>query len=368
MNKSSKIISLFAISFLFYQCSTSKLSTNNQILTIQKESFLTGYDLAIATSAKPVWCEASAIGFDGQKVFMAIDKDMPNDLTAVFSWNSTEDFLAEKQPENVATKAFKSATKYEDMAFTPDGKITFLSSAFDRVEEGSKEWDGFNTIFYWATGQESNPQVLSLEDSAKNSVSLRPILSKVLRNVDFPNGMPYFKVEGFAISDTHLYFAVREEGKKYDDFKYICKIIAVEYYTQWKNGVPKISFSGDFSLVNTFVPESVDNTLTSPSGVASIEYDHFHKRFYLLTTYEKGENIGAYIWVATEDEILKNKPYTLLKDTEGKAINLNHKAEDIAVLSANKIVVVCDDDRLVTEIKGIKRQPNQAAYYVLEVK
>ena len=106
------------------------------------------------------------------------------------------------------------------------------------MKPDSKEWDAYNTLYYWQVGNENSLKVLRENTADSSSVFLREKFSRALTSPEFPQGMPYFKIEGLAATTNRLYFGVREEGKKFDDFKYRVKIITVGYH--FNNGLVEL--------------------------------------------------------------------------------------------------------------------------------
>ncbi|GAB3266899.1 hypothetical protein GCM10027347_35240 [Larkinella harenae] len=314
----------------------------------------------------PVSCETSAILYSDGTVFIANDKDMPAGLSPVFTkaWQSLSDTSVRPAPLQAA--AFRTAKKYED--FASNGDYIFLTTAFDRVKPGSTDWDGYNTILYWKKGQEANPQVLAPMPDASNSMAYREPLSKVLaqNRPDFPNGLPYFKVEGLAVMDSLLLFGIREEGEKYDKFDYRVRVVAVSFAVERKNGSERLFLKNDWRIVTDFNPATVSG-LPQPLALSSIEYDRTRNLFWLLTSLESNGQLDAYLWTATPDALLTNKPLTLIRDENGQPIHFNHKAEDLTFPDANHLLVIHDDDRAATKVGTQTRQPHQAAYTILKI-
>jgi len=351
------------IMLLFYQCKTSKTSTSphpSPTASIIQEGFINCFEKDLSAEGKPVWCEASAIVYDGSKLLFANDKDMPDKRASLFYLPLQNGFIDSMQTPTYSENALiKNAKKYEDFALTPDGNYVFLSTGFDRVKEGSTDWDSYNTMLYWKAGNEEHPKVLSVNGTDSTSVSYRQKISQALTSSDFPNGAPYFKIEGLAVTSNTMYWGVREEGKKYDDFKYKIKILAAPYTIS--NGKVEV---GDISLLTDFNIPAI-NPSNETIAISSIEYDRFNNRFLILTSYENGDTLGGFLWTATLDE-LKQHRMNLVKDMQGRAIDFYHKCEDVAPISKNRVIVIDDDDRVVTKIGNEVRQPNQAGYSIVE--
>jgi hypothetical protein len=357
------------ISALFFaQCSSTKRATSSRsaaVASISKEGFIDCFEKGLSNNGLPVWCEASAILYDGNKLLLANDKDMPGTRSAIFSvlyQNNAIDTT--QQPVYYNHPLLKKVSKYEDFAQTPDGRFTLLSTGFDRVKPGSADWDNYNTILYWQQGNEDHPKVLTAagKESDSTSVSLRPMITAALASSAFPQGPPYYKIEGLGTTDKNLYLGVREEGKRYDSFQYQIKILAIPYTvtnnTIQLSGACKVFANMDISLLKPG---------TENIALSSIEYDPYNKRFYILTSYENGNNLGGYLWTATEAQLQHNQ-MILVKDAAGQPLRFTHKSEDLAIISKSRIIVIHDDDRATLLVNGVVRQPYQAAYSVVDFK
>lgn len=352
--------------FVLVQCRTTRpLSRTDQArASITRQGWFNCFEKGLAVNGVPVWCEASAVLYDGKNVLFANDKDMPGAQTSVFYWAFRDGFPDTASPATyLSNPVLKYAKKFEDFASTPDGKLVFLSTGFDRTKPGTREWDGYNTILYWQPGDENNPTVLTENNADSSSTFLREKFSKALTSPQFPQGMPYFKIEGLAATNDKLYFGIREEGKKFDDFKYTIKILTVGF--QYNNN--KVELEDDFKMIADINMNNTPPFFKQPMGISSIEYDHFNKRFLLLTSFENGEKTGGYLWTATQDELENNK-INLVRNGSGNPIGFTNKSEDLTIISRNKILVIHDDDRNQPILNGQVRQPNQAAFSVVEFK
>ncbi len=354
---------ILLIALLCCQCKTPGISTlphaSSTALIIQ-EGFINCFEDGLAADGKPVWCEASAIVYDGSKLFFANDKDMPGATTSLFYLPLQNGLINTTQPPVYSQHPLiKKAKKFEDFALTPDGNYIFLSTGFNRVKEGSTDWDSYNTILYWKKGEENQPKVLSVNNTDSTSISFRQLLSQALTSPQFPNGAPYFKIEGLAVTNTTMYWGVREEGNKYDDFQYKIKILSAPYHIA--NGYVSIGTISLFADIN--IPAI--NPSAERIAVSSIEYDRYNNRFILLTSYERDSVLGGFIWTATQEELKAHK-MTLVKDLQGHPINFHHKCEDVAIISKNRVIVIDDDDRVITKTGNQVRQPNQAGYSIVE--
>lgn len=358
---------LVCLVILCFGCTSSKrIALGNQAFSanIIKEGFFNCFEPGLTAGGQPVWCEASAILFDGKNLFLANDKDMPGNRSSVFYWPFVNGFAdTSKMATYLTEPAYKKGKKFEDFAFSPDGKLVFLSTAFDRIKPDSKDWDGYNTIFYWQTGNEHNPKVLTAGGTDTTSISLREKFAKALTNTAFPDGMPYFKIEGVAATDDKLYFGIREQGMKYDDFKYQFKILSVSY--TFNNDT--VELDKNISTVLDIDLNKLHPELEKNLGLSCIEYDRFNKRFLMLSSFESPDKMGGYLWTATPAELASHTIH-LIMDSQGHPLAFNHKPEDLTMITAKRLLIVHDDDRLVTKVGNTSRLSNQAAYSVVDFK
>ncbi|QDK81183.1 hypothetical protein EXU85_22255 [Spirosoma sp. KCTC 42546] len=357
--------------FLISGCKTAKLpanTTNIPTATITEEGFLNCFAAGTSLNGQTVWCEASAVAFDGKNLLFANDKDMPAGQSPVFMKTPATLADSTQSPTYLTQPAYSAARKYEDFAQTPDRKFILLTTAFDRLKPGSHDWDSYNTILYWRTGDEQHPHVLAPDDTSRNSMAYRQRIAQVLATTEFPGEMPYFKIEGLAATDSQLLFGIREAGKSYESFTYQAKVIGVSYRLEKNGDTERIRLADDWKIVNDFDIAKADSTLPKPLALSSLEYDPFQKRFWMLTSQEANGKLDAYLWTATSDELYTNRPFTLVRDAQGQPVHTaGHKAEDLTPLDASHLLLICDDDRGRTMVGARTRQPNQAAYTILTV-
>lgn len=357
---------MVAVALLFTQCRSSRNGVGTSsyaTASIVKEGLIDCFEKDLKSNGQPVWCEASAILYDGKKLFIASDKDMPDSRSSLFYWTLQNDLIDTTiLSVYTANTTLKRATKYEDFAQTPDGKSVFLTTGFDRTKPNSHSWDNYNTLLYWQNGNEGNPQVISMNNMDSSSVSLRPKIAEALTSASFPQGAPYFKVEGLAATEKQLYWGIREEGKQFDTFSYKIKILTVPYAIE--NGTAKLT--GNFRVLADI---NIDSIKPGPETIAisSIEYDPYHKRFLILTSYETKDSLGGYLWTATEKQLQQNT-MSLVKDANGNPIHFHNKCEDVTIINKRRIIVIHDDDRMMLHVNGVIRQPHQAAYSIVDFK
>lgn len=316
-------------------------------------------------------CETSAVVYDGREVFVASDKRIPGRLrSSVLRLPLT---LTYKGPSlglvrYMLHKGIKKAKKFEDASLSPDGRFVFLSTGFDRVRKDGR-WDRYNRLFYWPTGRakEARLFVASRRDPKTGKIPLRTMLRKALANTEFPKGAPYFKIEGLAaIPGNKLLFGVREWGHHYRAFYYSIKLIAISYERRGEI----LHLKDDARLIYDFSTRA-RKIVRRTVALSSIEYDRFHKRLLLLTSYETSETargLGAFLWSMPLSAIKTNQPPTLFRTPKGKPLHFAHKAEAVTVIDKNYILVFHDDDRVFGNklikdpTKDFFRARHQAAY------
>lgn len=355
---------LLAFSLGLVHCSTTKSIGSASVQgSIVQEGFFTCFDKGLQAGGKPLWCEASAIVFDGQKLIMANDKDMPGKSSSVFYRPFANGFTDTVHAATYLEHPFlKKASKFEDFALTPNRDYIFVTTAFDRTKPGSTEWDGYNSLCYWPVGQENNVRVVSRNHRDSTSTSLRSSISRLLANDSFPKGMPYFKLEGLALTAKKLYWGVREEGKRFDDFKYKVKIISVSY--EIDNG--RAILDNDFEVLVDMDLKVLAPDLPANMGLSCIEYDPVRNRFWILTSLEADGKLGAYLWMANFGDLRKSR-MQLVRKADGSPLRFNNKAEDLCLLDNNTLLVIHDDDKVKTTVNGMVRSENQAAYSVVRL-
>jgi hypothetical protein len=354
-----------------YGCKTAKLANRSATpitASITEEGFLNCFSAGTSLNGQTVWCEASAVLFDGKNVLFANDKDMPAGQSPVFMKTLATLADSTQSPTYLTQPIFSFTRKYEDFAQTPDHQLVLLTTGFDRVKAGSHDWDSYNTILYWRSGDEQHPHVLAPDDTSRTSMAYRQRIAQVLANAEFPGAMPYFKIEGLAATDKQLLFGIREEGKSYESFTYKAKVISVSYKIENTGGTERIRLADDWAVINDFDIAKAEPSLPKSLALSSLEYDPYRKQFWMLTSLENNGQFDAYLWTISPEDLATNKPFTLVRDAQGQPLHTaGHKAEDLTPLDGNRLLLICDDDRGLTTIGTQTRHPNQAAYTILTV-
>ncbi|CAN5184895.1 hypothetical protein BH09BAC4_BH09BAC4_24410 [soil metagenome] len=364
------VVTLAAL-LVAYGCKTAKLSTRPAApitASVSEEGFLNCFAAGTSLNGQTVWCEASAVLFDGRNVLFANDKDMPASQSPVFMKTPATLADSTQSPTYLTQPIFSATRKYEDFAQTPDRQLVLLTTGFDRVKAGSHDWDSYNTLLYWRSGDEQHPHVLAPDDTSRTSMAYRQRIAQVLANAEFPGAMPYFKIEGLAATDKQLLFGIREEGKSYESFTYKAKVISVSYKLEKTGDTERIRLNDDWKIVNDFDIAKAEPSLPKNMALSSLEYDPYHKRFWMLTSLENNGQFDAYLWTISPADLAGNKPFTLIRNAQGQPVHTTgHKAEDLTPLDANRLLLICDDDRGLTTVGTQTRRPNQAAYMILTV-
>ena len=363
MNHLARVLgSVFSILLLTY-CQSTDIPQKNQRVSTAKlyhEGLIACFEQGLKNAkGKDLYCETSAIIHIDNKLILANDKSMPDGLgSSIFSLPFTEGMPQEVKPENYSAPPFLNARKVEGLTLTPDHQYILATTAFDRIKKDSSKWDGYNTILIWPVGSPESVKVVSpsSRDGVVSSLKLREKLSSALKSKQFPDGPPYFKVEGLAaIPGGKLLFGIREVGRKYDDFDYVVKVVSVSYTIL----NDEMKLEDNFELVYEYDPSTV--WLKHTIGLSSLEYDKYHDRLYMLTSFETDSEIGGFLWELPMTKFYGRERPRLVKDQRGKPVKFTHKAEGISVIDNNRVIVINDDDRVTNG-----RKPYQAVYYLLE--
>ncbi|MBO0948024.1 hypothetical protein [Fibrella forsythiae] len=355
---------LFALTALLStQCRTTQLRST-PVGRIINEGFITCFEAGLAEGK--TWCEASAVLAQGERLYLANDKDMPAPRSSVFyvRWpkgDTTRTGLDPSSPIYLDQPVLRTAHKFEEFTQSPNQKWTFLTTAFDRVKPGSTDFDGYNMLLAWHPGQEGDVRIVGTAKGGVASLELRKQIQQTL------GGSPYFKIEGLAATNTHLWFGVREQGEHYEKFDYRITLLKAKYRSAEGPGGGRGVMIDKPVFVRNFEVGDVDAALPKPLAISSIEYDPYRECFWILTSFEQGTTIGAYIWVISEKAMQTNGDLQLVRTQDGKPLTFTHKAEDMTFTDRNTLFIIHDDDRVRTRIGQRERQPNQAAYSVVKV-
>lgn len=315
--------------------------------------------------SEPTSCETSAIIAAHGQLYTASDREIP-EASSVMTLKLDGDIISRDQYLEIPT--ILSLKKAEDFAVTPKGNRVFLASGFDRVASDSSK-DAFNTLLTWKVGKEKKTLVIDPTGEPPTSVSLRLPIQKALSNEAFPDGPPYFKIEGIASLPKHrLLFGVREIGQDYSNFNYTLQILE----TKWKRFDPL--HLKTIQRIYEYDPQT-NPQIDRPVGLSSLAWDAAHQQLLLLTSFELEETVaglGGYLWTLSLDDLAQQNPPTLITKANGEPLIFAHKAEGITILPDNRLLVIHDDDRVVGDRQindpeiDFYREPYQGAYTIVE--
>lgn len=297
-----------------------------------------------------VHAEVSAVVYDGRRLILGSDKPIPGaERSSVFALDL--DDRGHPQPHTLhyyTQPLIRQAIKYEDFALTVDGGYVLATTGFDRISDQDHSLNDYNHLLIWPLNDPDRVQVVDPDprDGVAGSLELRQRLTAAI-------GVPYYKIEGLATvpgetGDGLLLFGVREQGQHFDDFEYVSRVVGAHY---------RIDEAGQMVFVDElreryrFDPgqfEAVEHVC----GLSSLEYDPYHHRLYLMTSFENDEggidSIGGYLWVMSMEAFARGEAPSLVEDERGGPLVFEHKAEGLAVLDRERLFVAYDNDRELT--------------------
>ena len=291
--------------------------------------------------------EVSAVVYDGNRLILASDKPIPGPgRSSVFAVEINEQGIPDDTTLQYFTaKTIMGASKYEDFALTADGRHVLATTGFDRIDDASHDLDAYNHLLIWPLGEPEKVQVVDPDprDGVEGSLELRAKLDGAI-------GTPYYKRGGLAAipagqGDGLLMFGVREQGNRFDDFDYVCRVVGA-HYTVDDSG--NLTFIDELRCLYSFDPGKYEG-VRHICGLSSLEYDAFNDRLYLLASFESegpgGEHIGGYLWVVSLADFALGEAPRLVTNEQGAPLEFEHKAEGLAVLDEKRLFVAYDNDR-----------------------
>ncbi len=328
------------------------------------------------SNGKATTCETSAVARSGGELIFASDKPVPGPgRSSVFVMDGGRAGVVEGSRRYLTPADVLAARKFEAITVTPDKSMILASTAFDRVKPKSSKWDAYNTLLAWPVGREDQVQIVakSTRDGVASSISIRAQIALALRSEEFPQGAPYFKVEGLAaVPGGRLLFGIREVGKSYKDFNYTMKIVSVSYEAHEAS----LSLGADFKLTYEFDTSRVGALDGKEVGLSSLEYDPYGDRLYILTSFELEETdagLGGFLWTLPLDDFDAGRPPRLVLRSDGSPLVFAHKSEGLTIIEEDHLFVVHDDDRVLGCEKTAEkkaqwcRQPHQAAFTIVHL-
>lgn len=321
---------------------------------------------------KLVNAEVSAVVYDGRRLILASDKSIPGaGRSAVFAVDIGPEGIDDSRLEYFTSEAFRDARKYEDFALTADGGYILATTGFDRIDHESHSLNAYNHLLIWPLGEPDRVQVVDPDprDGVAGSLELRTKLSAAI-------GTAYYKIEGLAAipgrkGDGLLLFGVREAGDAHNDFAYLSSVVGAHYrLTETGN----LEFIDELRELYSFDPDA-HPAVQHACGLSSLEYDPYHKRLFLLTSFETrqadgSDTIGGYLWVVGLDDFQDGAMPELVRLHSGEPLKFEHKAEGLAVLDERRLFVAYDNDRhlgLGAISERDEREACEAPYSILEI-
>ena len=123
-----------------------------------------------------------------------------------------------------------------------------------------------------------------------------------------------------------------EQGQSHDDFSYVSRLVGAHYEINDQGNLVLIDEMRDIYAFGPGDHESV----RFECGLSSLEYDPYHARVYLLTSFETEQDgapcIGGYLWVIRLEDLREGKSPSLVYAPEGPPLEFEYKAEGLAVL------------------------------------
>lgn len=240
--------------------------------------------------------------------------------------------------------------KLEDIGLTPDGRFVIATTAFDRHDAASPRFDGFNMLVGWdlndGNAQEFN--IVMADLGGGNKISVRQHLSAAL-DKHFEKSLAYFKVEGLAaLPGNRLLFGIREIGQDYK--KATRSTILIEATYLERNGKLLVDDTSPARVILD-IGNDLYKATHADIGLSGLTYHAAQNRLYVLTSLEVDRDgklvLDAYLWSIGFDKAGAPDPasLTLAKNLQNATFRFNHKAEGIAFINDDTMMVVHDDDR-----------------------
>jgi len=316
--------------------------------------------------AQNVNCEVSGVVRSGDQLILVNDKQMPSPGSPAVFTLRLDGQRINAEPVYLPGETLRKADKYEALTSTLDGRYILASTAFNKEGTAQKpELDALNTLLYWPQGAPEQAKVLapSSRGGVTSSRGLRDKISQVI-------GSPYFQVEALTITpDKQLLVGIRKHGQnsKVADFSFL--LLAVPLIQEGN----ELTLGDSFTKVLDLKPEDLTRKLGLPDGshpelgISGIEYDRYSKnRFYAVTSFEKENTLGGYLWVLPLEQGKVGQPQPV-KGGDGKPVAFANKPEGVEILDRRHVLVVHDDDRVKVKpsADGNVREDHEFAYSVV---
>ena len=326
-----------------------------------------------STDESTLSCEASAVmSIDDGTLLIATDKNIAiPGFSQVFELpyvQRRDGSISFGEVSYRAAQQFLDVRKLEALAST--NRVQFAMSDFDwPPTEDSTEADPYNTFLFWDINTPDDVKVAYRfeRQGVVSSLPLREKFKKALADSQFPDGPPYFKIEGLAaLPGDRLIFGVREVGQSYEDFDFKFIVLVTKFELR-RNGLvfnEPVSKLADYST-------AVD--INKPIGLSSIHYEPLTGRIYFLTSVEQEGIFSGYLWMISLDQLFDSEEIPeLVRYQDGSPMQFQHKPEGLTAISKDILFVVHDDDREKTIVQAstglITRQLHQSAFSIVDLR
>ncbi len=362
-------------------CSTTKKivksTTISESVEIIQEGVINCFNNEIYDKKNnPINCEASAIFLSNSGLVIAEDKEINKEgLSQVFTIPLSENFpnlIPSTSVSFLTASAFNDVRKIEDMTKESTGKLCFATTDFEWITKTPQEADAYNSILYWTDGDYGSIKYIAetVDKGIKSSKPLRERFLNALRSQEYPQGPPYYKIEGIcAIPDSILLFGVREIGNSYEHPTYTFIILSTNYHSVNE----EIVLDNSFNKIYEINPQIQTGY---KMGLSSITYNKFKNELFFSTSFENLDSLESnkyfsFLWNISMADFTSKKPAQILKDKNGNMFRFNHKIEGITVLTNDKIFTVSDQDRYIGPVNlsssVLNRKTYQAIYTVIKL-
>ncbi len=347
-------------------------------------------------SGKPATCELSGVTAAGGELIFANDKSIPGpSRSTMLGYGASEQY--QHMPAGLPTRYLRSEVvsqvrKLEDLTTTADGAMVIATTAFDRPNSETKK--NGNALIYWPT---KTPAAARLKKKVRidggNKQEVRQCLRAALADDDFPEGPPYFKVEGLStVPKGRLFIGVREQGQSYRDFAYTITLVELHYTVSDDGASARLRLHGPCQRIlhiDGAELAAADHRLDAPVAVSSLAFDAERSSLIVLASFETEatvEGLGGYLFEISASRLggeLTLGSLALLGESQGpnpaarmsfRPLSFSHKPEGVVPLPSGRLLVVYDDDRVtgsfrvggangdITQVRAL----NQSYYSVLK--
>lgn len=266
--------------------------------------------------------------------------------------------------------------KLEEMTLTPDGRFAIATTAFDRHDADSPRFDGFNMLAGWdlMDGTAREFGIVMADPGENHKASVRRHLGATLDR-HAGQALAYFKVEGLAaLPGNRLLFGIRAIGQDHQHATYSTILIEARYLE--RNGALLLDGTSPAHVVLD-IGNALREASNADIGLSGLAYHAAQNRLYMLTSLEVQRDgklaLDAYLWTIGFDQAgaLDPASLALANNRHNATFRFHHKAEGIAFLDDETMVVVHDDDReplpIDTTTEARPRRMNEAVVSFLRL-